>query len=250
MKKFMKYQLRDMVIGYSIYAAVMILLAAVVISVSVTNDNVNLSLNGNGFSSVIFCFVCAIAMYKEQCQLAIQSSISRKDFFRSSIFVIAILSLLCAFVDLLLRGISLSAASFSAETTGFDLSSFMFLFYPEFLERSSDAIVTITGFFMSFFICMASAVLGFLIAGIYCRIPKKFRTFYCIALPIIFCGLTPAFSVIAIFSPGPVRNIMEFLLDLMGITSGSPFCGMMTITVISLLMGLICYRILKKTEIV
>ncbi len=47
MKKFMKYQLRDMVIGYSIYAAVMILLAAVVISVSVTNDNVNLSLNGN-----------------------------------------------------------------------------------------------------------------------------------------------------------------------------------------------------------
>ena len=186
MKKFMKYQLRDMVIGYSIYAAVM------------TNDNVNLSLNGNGFSSVIFCFVCAIAMYKEQCQLAVQNSISRKDFFRSSIFVIAILSLLCAFVDLLLRGISLSAASFSAETTGFDLSSFM----------------------------------------------------YCIALPIIFCGLTPVFSVIAIFSPGPVRNVMEFLLDLMGINSGSPFRGMMTITIISLLMGLICYRILKKTEIV
>ena len=115
MKKIMKYQLRDMLIGYAVYAAVMILLTAVTISVSVINSNINLSVNGNGFSSVIFCFAGAIAMYKEQCQLAIQNSISRKDFFRSSFYVITILCLLCAFIDLVLRGISLGAALFSPQ---------------------------------------------------------------------------------------------------------------------------------------
>ncbi len=255
MKKIMKYQLRDMLIGYAVYAAVMILLTAVTISVSVINSNINLSVNGNGFSSVIFCFAGAIAMYKEQCQLAIQNSISRKDFFRSSFYVITILCLLCAFIDLVLRGISLGAALFSAETVNFDLSSFIFLFYPDFLETSSAATVTIAGFFISFLTCMLFAVLGFLIAGIYCRIPKKFRTFYCIALPVLFCGLTPAVSAIVLFSPGPLHNVMEPLvnlilsLDLMGTASGSPFRGMLTFTVLSLFMGWICYRILKKTEI-
>lgn len=33
--------------------------------------------------------------------------------------------------------------------------------------------MTAVGFILSFIICMAFAVLGLLIAGIYCRIPKK-----------------------------------------------------------------------------
>lgn len=254
MKKFMKFQLKDLLLSYCVYAAVMILLTVVTISLSVINNDVNVSVNGNGFSSVIFCFVIGIAMYKEHCQLAIQNSISRKDFFRSSIYVITIISFLCALVDLVLREISLAATALTEKVTNFDLSNFIFLFYPKFLERSSDATVTAVGFFMAFFICMLFAVFGLLIAGIYCRIPKKYRTPYCIALPVVFFGLTPVVTVMAVFSPAATLHIAKFLLnifkslDIMGTISGNPFRGMLAFAFLSLIMGFICYRILRKTE--
>ncbi len=255
MKKMMKYQLKDLLLGYFVYALIMILLTAVVSVISINYSNVNVSVNGNGFSSVIFCFVVTISIYKEHCQLAIQNSISRKDFFRSTICVITIISFMCALLDVLLRVIS-QVSLFSAGTNNFSLSSFVFLFYPKFLERSNEAFVIAVGFFMSFFICLMFAVLGLLIAGIYLRLPKKFRTVYCVALPIAFCGLLPGISAIAFFSPGPVRRFAEFLLkimntlDIMGTASGSPFRGMLTFTVVSVIMTGICYRILRKTDMV
>lgn len=246
MKKIMKYQLKDLLLSYSVYAAVMVLLLAVLVTVSTMYDDINMSLNGNGFSSVVFCFVSGIAIYKEHCQFAIQNSISRKDFFRSSIYLLTSLSFLCALLDLLLRKISLATASFSTVTINFDLGNFMLLFYPGFLEKSSDAAVTAAGFFMSVLICMVFAMLGLLIAGIYCRIPKKYRTLYCVLVPVIFCGVTPAVTV-RVFASG--TNIFASL-DIMGTASGNPFRGMLTFAVLSAILGCICSRILRKTEII
>ena len=56
MKKMIKYQLKDLLLSYSVYAAAMVLLLAVLVSVSAMYDDINMSINGNGFSSVIFCF--------------------------------------------------------------------------------------------------------------------------------------------------------------------------------------------------
>lgn len=145
MKKMMKYQLKDLLLGYFVYALIMILLTAVVSVISINYNNVNVSVNGNGFSSVIFCFVVTISIYKEHCQLALQNSISRKDFFRSTICVITIISFMCALLDVLLRVIS-QVSLFSAGTNNFSLSSFVFLFYPKFLERSNEAFVIAVGF--------------------------------------------------------------------------------------------------------
>lgn len=255
MKRFIKYQLKDLLLSYSVYAAVMLLLLAVLVSVSVMYDDINMSINGNGFSSVIFCFVSGIAIYKEHCLLAIQNSISRKDFFLCSIYSLTSLSFLCALLDLLLRGISRVTAPFSNVTTNFDLGNFILLLYPEFLKKSSGAAVTAVGFILSFIICMALAVLGLLIAGIYCRIPKKYRTLYCVLLPAVFFGVTPAVTVMAGSSSGAANNFTEVLfnllasLDLMGIASGNPFRGIFTFVAASLILGYISYRILKKTEI-
>ena len=254
MKKMMKYQLKDLLLGYFVYALIMILLTAVVSVISINYNNVNVSVNGNGFSSVIFCFVVTISIYKEHCQLALQNSISRKDFFLCSIYSLTSLSFLCALLDLLLRGISRVTASFSNVTTNFDLGNFILLFYPEFLKKSSDAAVTAVGFILSFIICMAFAVLGLLIAGIYCRIPKKYRTLYCVLLLVVFCGVTPAVTVMVGSSSGAVSNFTEVLLnlfvslDIMGTVSGNPFRGILAALVVSLIMGYLCYRILRKTE--
>ena len=99
-------------------------------------------------------------------------------------------------------------------------------------------------------------MLGLLIAGIYCRIPKKYRTLYCVLVPVIFFGVTPAFTVMVVFSPEATLHIVEFLLnifaslDIMGTASGNPFRAMFTFGAISLILGYICYRILRKTEMV
>ena len=250
MKKMMKYQLKDLLFGYFIYAGVMLLLTAIVSVISIKYNNINASVNGNGFSSVIFCFVVAIAMYKEHCQLAVQNSISRRDFFKSSICVITIICFLCALIDLLLRVIS-QISLFCAGTNNFNLSSFMFLFYPKFLERSNEATVTAAEFFMSFFICLMFAALGLLIAGIYCKLPKKFRTLYCIALPT--CGLLPVFPVIAAVAvtfPGFAEGFSALFQKIMGMPSGNPFYGMVTFTVVSALMAGVCSRLLRKTDII
>lgn len=254
MKKMIKYQLKDLLLSYSVYAAVMVLLLVVLVSVSTMYDDLNMSINGNGFSSVVFCFASGIAIYKEHCQLAIQNSISRKDFFRSSIYALTASSFLCALLDLLLRGISRITAPVSTVTTNFDLGNFILLFYPKFLEKSSDAQVAAAGFFLSFFICMVFAVLGLLIAAIYCRIPKKYRTIYCVLIPVVFCGVTPAVTVMAVFSPKATLHIAEFLhdifvsLDIMGTACGNPFRAMLVFAIVSLVMGWICYRTLSKTE--
>lgn len=50
MKKFIKYQLKDLLLSYSVYGAVMLLLLTVLVSVSGMYDDINMSINGNGFS--------------------------------------------------------------------------------------------------------------------------------------------------------------------------------------------------------
>lgn len=55
-------------------------------------------------------------------------------------------------------------------------------------------------------------------------------------------------------SSGAVSNFTEVLLnlfvslDIMGTVSGNPFRGILAALVVSLIMGYLCYRILRKTE--
>ena len=83
MKKIFKFQLKDILIGCSIYGLILLLLAFISVGIILTNGNIKMSLSGNIFVSVIFCLSIGIGIYKEHCQMAVMNSVSRKDFFKS-----------------------------------------------------------------------------------------------------------------------------------------------------------------------
>lgn len=253
MKKLMKFQLKDLLLSYSVYALVMLLLTVVVSYISAVHDNTNISINGSGLSGAIFCFVIGIAMYKEHCQMAVQNSISRKDFFYSSICVTIIICFLCALLDVLLLCISQFACAIAPDNYNFNgIGSLMLLFYPGFLARSSTSAVWAAGFLLTFLMCMVLSTTGILIAGIYCRLPKKFRTAYCIGVPVFFCGfgLFPLLTLAELILPGTMQKLLDFLSIVMGISSENPFLGMLTFAFGAVVIGWVCYRILRKTDFV
>ena len=119
--------------------------------------------------------------------------------------------------------------------------------------KSHPAALTAANFLLALLINELLFSVGILIAGIYCRLPKKFRTLYCIALPVIGLGVSPVFLVstaVTSVYPGFISRLIDIFLAVMGISSNNPFLGILTLTAISLVMAGICYQVLRKTEIV
>ncbi|MEZ3485126.1 MAG: hypothetical protein K1W22_00630 [Lachnospiraceae bacterium] len=257
MKKILKFQLKDILIGCAVYALVMFLLTFIligIISIVLTSEDVRISLNGNGFASAIFCLAMGIGIYKEHCQMAVTNSVSRKDFFKSLVCVTMITGLLCTLIDQILHVINhlpgLNPASNPGFTNNFDLLKILQMFYPGFFETHSAAMIAATSFLLEFLVNSVLFTIGTLIAGISLRIPKKFRTAYCIALPVFGCGVFPMLSVAAWLHPQSVGWVSNVCLNIMGISSGNPFLGALTFTAAIVIMACICYRVLRRTDIV
>ena len=253
MKKIMKFQLKDLLLSYSAYALAMLLLTVVVSYISGVLHNTNISIQGSGLSGAILCFAIGIAMYKEHCQMAVQNSVSRKDFFLSSIFVTEILCFLCALLDVLLQCIGLLAGAIAPENYNFNgIGSLLLLFYPGFLERNSTAAVWAASFLLTFLTCLVLSAAGILIAAIYCRLPRKFRMAYCIGVPVFFCsfGFFPLITLSELVFPGSMQKLVDFISGIMGITSGNPILGMLTFAIGTIVIRWISYRMLRKTDFV
>lgn len=248
MKKMLKYQLKDLLIGYSVYAGLMLLLTISLGIIACIYKDANITMSGIGLSSSIFCMVVGIGMYKENCQMALLNSVSRKDFFKSSMCTIVIVSFLCSLLDLVILFIGLVTKLISNGMASLSPYGLIQELYPETVIHNSTALTAISSL-LALLINILLFVLGMLIAGIYCRIPKKFRTFYCIALPVFGFGVSPVLLAAAMFWPGVLDKAATIFLAVMGISSNNPFLGMFTLTVISLIIAGICYRLLKKTEI-
>ena len=144
MKNILKFQLKDLLIGLSIYALILLILTFTFISITLSHDNVNINLNGNGFANAIFCFIVGIGIYKEHCQMAVMNSVSRKDFFKSLLCVTVITGILCTLIDQVLSAIKrlpgLIPANDPGFTNNFDHLMVLQMIYPEFFETHSAAI--------------------------------------------------------------------------------------------------------------
>ena len=254
MKKIFKFQLKDILIGCSIYGLILLLLAFISVGIILTNGNIKMSLSGNSFVSVIFCLSIGIGIYKEHCQMAVMNSVSRKDFFKSFLCITILTSLLCTLIDLILLIISQMPMLRPSSDSGFIYNSafieILEIFYPGFFETRSATVITAAGFLLEILTNSGFFLLGALTAGIYCRMPKKFRTIYCIMLPIFGFVILPLFFAAISFSPQSPGRLVTAFLQIMGISSGNPFLGALSVMIASAAIAFICYRILRRTEIV
>ncbi len=254
MKKIFKFQLKDMLFGCSIYALIMLLITAGAVIIALTYPHITVT--GNGFASAIFCLAVGVGIYKEHCQMAVMNSVSRKDFFKSLLCIAVIISLICTLIDQIFQLIimlpKLNLVIDFDFTINFDILKILKIFYPGFFETHSAAVIAAVGFLMEFLIDGILFITGTLFAGICCRLPKKYRAAYCIAVPILGVGGAPMLFSIFIGTsiyPPFARQLINAFRSAMGIPSGNPFLGALTFAAASVIIASVCYGMLRRTEI-
>lgn len=249
MKKILKYQMKDVMTGFFIYALVILLLIGMTDLLSVTRTDTTISVTGIGFSGAIFCLVIGLGIYKEHCQMAVLNNVSRKDFFRSTLCTAAALSFLCALLDLAYLTIIPVIRLFNAQVRAVDISNMIGILYPEFHTTNAVLLTVFVNFILSFLINAFLFILGSLFAGIYCRMPKRYRTIYLVILLVFGCGISPIFFIAGLIFPGCTLGLMHLFLDITGISSNNPFLGMLTFTLATVVIAYICYHVLRRTDI-
>ena len=247
MKKILRFQLKDLLYSYLVYGLVMLLLAGIPVLICYANDNTDITINGNGFSGAVFCLVIGIAIYKEHLQMAVQNSISRKCFFRSILCVMVISGCVCSLIDSVSLLITQSIGMSSWGNSSFYTNSIWRVGYSEFFERAGGIASVIISYLLSVLVGMVLFAVGVLVAGGYCRVAKRYRTVYCVVLPIFFFGVLP---VAGAYFHRQVSKAAVFFMDIMGFSSDNPYLGILTLSAVCLMLTGICYRLLRKTEIV
>ncbi len=246
MKKILRFQLKDLTYSCLTYALVMLLLYCVPLVISITFGDIDIGINGNGVPGAVFCLVFGIAVYKEHLLMAVQNGISRKSYFQSVLCVMVIAGCVCALIDLLILFFGVRMGAVFSGNGNFRAIDIWEVCYSKFYDRAGSVSGAVVSFVLSALVDFLLFASGLLTAGAYCRIAKKFRTFYCVGLPLFIFGVLP---VIGAYFHREVFKLANGFMNIMGFRSNNPFLGVLTMTVIILVILFICYRLLRRTEI-
>lgn len=250
MKKILKYQITDLSKGLIVYFVIMSILISTSYTaeyyIVVSSSDIDINLNGTGLSNFILALVLGICMYKEHYFMAAQNGISRKTFFKSNLCTIAILGLLCSIYDVLLTFITELLSKIL--NLSIHVSNIVQLIYFDYFENKENLIMLIINFIFNFVFVTASAAFGVLIASVFFRLHKKYRTIFLISIPILLCCLLP---MSYIYFPDFWIQGAKLFLFLMGLGSGkaNPFMGTLTLFITSIILFQFNYLMLRKTEV-
>lgn len=245
MKKILRFQLKDLSYSYLVYALVMMLLAGIPVFISFAYDGASININGNGSSGALFSLVAGIAIYKEHFQMAVQNSISRKCYFQSVVCVMVITGCVCTLIDSVSLFLSLRLGSNFSESSSVNAANIWKICYPGFFDRAGNAGAAVS-FLLSAFVAFILFAIGIMIAGVYCRMAKRYRTFYCVALPVFSFGVLP---VVGAYFHKQLFKLADSFMDIMGMTSDNPFLGLLVMTVTGFVLLFLSYRLLRRTEL-
>ena len=244
MKKMLKYQIYDSRKSLLIYAFVMIVLFTVS-GILAASDADYFAMSGTELSTFIFFFVVGICIYKEHWLMGMQNGIPRAQFFKSCLSVGIFFGIIGSLFDLLLTKIFKGIFS---GLSNFDIESFIEMLYYEYFDGLSSFSSAAVNIIFSFMSIVTLFLMGMLIAAIYCRIPKKMKTAFAIALPISIFVVLP---ILATFFPGLSTKAIITFLRIMGLTEGAqnPLTGCVTMVILCIILALGCYGLLRKTEV-
>lgn len=246
MKKILRFQLKDLIYSCLVYALVMLLLSCIPAVISIAFGDIDTNINGNGLPGAVFCLVFGIAVYKEHLLMAVQNGISRKCYFQSVLCVLVIAGCVCALIDLLTLFLGVRLGAGFSGNSNFRAIDVWKMCYPGFYDRAGSVSGAAVSFVLSAFVNFLLFASGLVTAGVYCRMAKKFRTFYCVGLPLFIFGVLP---VIGAYFHREIFKLANGFMNIMGFRSNNPFLGVLTMTVIILVILFICYRLLRRTEI-
>lgn len=247
MKKLLRFQLKELRYSYLIYALVMLLLTAgIPVCICFAYNDVNMNIQGSEMSGVLLCLVIGLGIYREHFWMAVQNSIPRKSYFQSILCVAAVTSCVCTLVDLVISFLGLLLGRIFSGSSYINVVSFWQMCYSGFFERSGSAAGVIVSFLLSVFAGIFMFAAGTMIAGGYCRAAKRYRTLYLVMLPLFAFGVLPAAGV---YFHRETAKLADLFMEIMGVASGNPFLGILSMAVMDLVILFFCYRILRRTEI-
>lgn len=241
MKKTLKYQLQDLklsiILFFLIYLTLFVFLSISLSAFTTSDSTGNNTISSMDVATTIFTLILGFAIFKEYYWMAAQNGVSRKTFFKSSVYCIlitdAILTVL-SYISFVMLNLIFKTAVLSQ----FELS------YPTFEHN-----VFVTGITMILFIFVTYNMFfmfGFFISVLFYRASKIGKITIAAGLPILIFFLLP---ISVSFIPGFWKKVIEFVLAVSGVASGNPYYGIVTYTIITIIFGLLSYPLVKKAEI-
>ena len=244
MKKLIKYQFSD--IKYVLLFFYLILIALMSVGTinfsSIAGDEVYVT-NGSGFSDTILCFVIGLCFFKEHFCFSLQNGYTRKVFFKSSLILLFIISLIVAAANLVINAFF---EIFTAGRPNYNVENIVQTFYPEFLSQHNGFVNVFTNLFFYTALMLMCLCAGFLIAILFYRANKMVKVIIAAGLPVFaFIGL----PVFVQFFPNLSAKVMQIILITMGANSGNPFIAVLTFFITSVILSAISYLFVRKSEI-
>jgi len=239
-------------LNYTKYAAgiymairqVIVLIITLTFSLRFKNEFTNLSSSGFDSSNIIFIFICGLVFFKDQFFAQIQFGRSKETAVVSSLTSIAILAMAISFVDFIIAWFY--AAGFGGEL----FSNFRSLYFQNYSGKLTFG-VSLLNMLWNFFYLAFIGSIGYLIALINYKLPKKFRLLVWLGIPVLLIIINTRL----VFT----RGGLEFLTNFYGFTktifglpfnsAGSPIKIYLTGTLLFMVNGFISLLLINKTPI-
>ncbi|MDD4083131.1 MAG: hypothetical protein PHD05_07115 [Sphaerochaetaceae bacterium] len=230
-----------------IYVAIrqaIILIITLTISLRFKNEFTNLNSSGFDSSNIIFMFICGLVFFKDQFFAQVQFGRSKETAVVSSLINIAILAMLISIVDFIIGWFY--AAAFSGEL----FSNFRSLFFQNYSGKLTFG-VSLLNLLWNFFYLAFIGSIGYLIALINYKLPKKIRLLIWLGIPVLLIIINTRL----IF----MRGGLDFLTNFYGFTKsifglpfnsvGNPIKIYLTGTLFFAFNGLVSLLLINKTPI-
>ena len=118
--------------------------------------------------------------------------------------------------------------------------------YFNFMYEANPIIKTFVDLIITFLIMLIFFSAGYLIAILFYRSAKPGKVLIAVGLPLLVVGGIP---VITVCFPDIFVGAFSFCLMALGISSGNPFIGMLTLAICIFVINTFSYLVMRRAEI-
>lgn len=226
-KKSFKYQFQEVwqSIGLLYLVQVGMRLVALFIASKVGGEHV--TMNGMNMMSAMFMLIVGMCTFRENFQFLLQNGVSRKHVLAGKMLAFAAGAGMCAVADALLGIVDQKLSGWENIKFGGEILP---LFYPAFLDQSSQFVRVIISVALLFVVYGLFAGAGCVLSIIWYRLNKVGKLVFAFGVPTVLWVLYPIVDYF-LFGGRSMVAIMNAIMKLSGIADGNPFYGLLSGTV-------------------
>lgn len=232
-KTSIRYQIKDQWKAVLIYGLI-ILVVLVLFSVDAGNGN----MNGIEFSTMIFLFVVGLNSFKENLGMFLQNGVTRKSMFLGRLGATAVISaILTVYCEILIIVMEFTHSS--------KLSILYGMMYPERAVSLALPLIHLENILIMFCCFLLFSTFGYLITIAYYRMGKTAKICVSVGVPAVLLVFLPYVDSV-FFHGGIFLKLYQILLLALGINSGNPYIAMGMILVLTGVLTLLSWLMMRK----